>query len=40
MSIVSASVTDDLLRVLGVQVSQGRLFAKGETDVTGPPPAP
>ena len=36
----SASVTDDLLRALGVQVVQGRLFAKGETDVTGPPPAP
>jgi putative ABC transport system permease protein len=36
----SASVTDDLLRALGVQVIQGRLFAKGETDVTGPPPAP
>ena len=36
----SASVTDDLLRGLGVQVVQGRLFAKGETDVTGPPPAP
>ncbi len=36
----SASVTDDLLRALGVQVIQGRLFARGETDVTGPPPAP
>jgi predicted permease len=39
----SASVTDDLLRVLGVQPAQGRLFAKGETDVTsqpGPPGSP
>jgi putative ABC transport system permease protein len=36
----SASVTDDLLRALGVRVSEGRLFAKGETDVSGPPPAP
>jgi putative ABC transport system permease protein len=36
----SASVTDDLLPALGVQASQGRLFARGETDVTGPPPAP
>ena len=36
----SASVTDDLLRALGVQTVQGRLFAKGETDVTGPPPGP
>ena len=36
----SASVTDDLLRALGVQTVEGRLFAKGETDVTGPPPGP
>ncbi len=36
----SASVTDDLLRALGVQPMQGRLFARGETDVVGPPPAP
>src|SRR5687767_13126663 len=36
----SASVTDDLLRALGVQVIHGRLFDRGETDVTGPPPAP
>jgi predicted permease len=36
----SASVTDDLLRALGVQPIQGRLFAAGETDVTGPPPGP
>ena len=46
----SASVTDDLLPTLGVQPAQGRLFAKGETDVVGgtatplppgtPPPQP
>jgi predicted permease len=36
----SASVTDDLLRALGVQPFDGRLFAKGETDAVGPPPAP
>ena len=39
----SASVSDDLLRVLGVQPSQGRIFAKGETDITsqpGPPGSP
>ena len=36
----SASVTDDLLRVLGVRPVQGRLFAAGETDAVGPPPAP
>jgi putative ABC transport system permease protein len=39
----SASVSDDLLRALGVQPAHGRLFAKGETDVTsqpGPPGSP
>ncbi|MEO8683050.1 MAG: ABC transporter permease, partial [Vicinamibacterales bacterium] len=36
----AASVEDGLLRALGVQPVQGRLFAKGETDLTGPPPAP
>ena len=36
----SASVNDDLLRALGVQAAAGRLFGKGETDVSGPPPAP
>jgi putative ABC transport system permease protein len=36
----SASVTDELLRVLGLQPIEGRLFAKGETDAVGPPPAP
>ena len=25
---------------LGIQPAQGRLFAKGETDLTGPPPSP
>jgi predicted permease len=38
----SAAVTDDLLSALGVPAAQGRLFAKGETDVVGgaatPPP--
>jgi predicted permease len=36
----SASVTDDLLRALGVRAAEGRLFAKGETDATGPPGPP
>jgi putative ABC transport system permease protein len=39
----AANVTDDLLRALGVETAQGRLFAKGETDVTsqpGPPGSP
>jgi putative ABC transport system permease protein len=36
----SASVDDGLLRALGVQPAQGRLFGAGETDLTGPPPAP
>jgi putative ABC transport system permease protein len=36
----SASVSDDLLRALGVRPHEGRLFAAGETDVVGPPPAP
>src|SRR4029078_12070824 len=36
----SASVNDDLLRALGVQPAQGRLFRQGETDVSGPPPGP
>jgi putative ABC transport system permease protein len=36
----SASVTDDLLTALGVQAAQGRLFARGETDVTAPPGPP
>lgn len=40
MRVRSASVTDDLLRALGVSPLQGRLFTKGETDAVGPPPAP
>ena len=36
----AASVDDGLLRALGVKATQGRLFAKGETDITGPPPGP
>ena len=36
----SAAVDDGLLTALGVAPAQGRLFAKGETDLTGPPPAP
>ncbi len=36
----SASVNDDLLTALGVQPIMGRLFRKGEADVTGPPPTP
>ncbi len=36
----SASVTDDLLTTLGVPAAQGRLFAKGETDVVGGSAAP
>jgi predicted permease len=39
----TASVTDDLLRALQIAPAQGRLFVKGETDVTsqpGPPGTP
>lgn len=36
----SASVDDQLMTALGVQPIQGRLFGKGETDLTGPPPQP
>jgi predicted permease len=36
----SAGVDDGLLTALGIPPEQGRLFAKGETDLTGPPPAP
>jgi putative ABC transport system permease protein len=35
----SANVDEHLLNALGVQSGQGRLFAKGETDITGTPPA-
>ncbi|HLG59857.1 MAG TPA: ABC transporter permease [Vicinamibacterales bacterium] len=36
----TASVDDRLLTALGLTAAQGRLFAEGETDVTGPPPQP
>jgi predicted permease len=36
----SAAITDDLLPTLGIQAAQGRLFAKGETDVVGGSAAP
>ncbi|HEX4347568.1 MAG TPA: ABC transporter permease [Vicinamibacterales bacterium] len=36
----SALVDEHLLNALGVSTVEGRLFSAGETDVTGPPPAP
>ncbi len=36
----SAGVDDRLLTALGVPPAQGRLFNKGEADLTGPPPTP
>jgi predicted permease len=36
----SASVNDDLLTALGIQPAVGRLYRKGEADLTGPPPPP
>ena len=36
----SASVDDGLMTALGIAPIEGRLFNKGETDLTGPPPAP
>lgn len=36
----TANVDEHLLNALGVQPAHGRIFGKGETDVTGPPPAP
>ena len=36
----AAQVDEHLLEALGVRAAHGRLFAKGETDVTGPPQAP
>jgi predicted permease len=36
----AAAVDEHLFAALGVQPVQGRLFAKGETDVSGPTPAP
>jgi len=35
----SAFVDEQLLNALGLQAAYGRLFATGETDVSGPPPA-
>src|SRR5262245_21247703 len=35
----SANVDEHRLQTLGVPAAQGRLFGKGETDVSGPPPA-
>ena len=39
MRVRSAAVDDALLTALGVQPVAGRLFSKGEADLTGPPPA-
>jgi putative ABC transport system permease protein len=36
----TALVDEHLFAALGVPAAQGRLFAKGEADVSGPPPAP
>ena len=36
----SAAVDDGLFAALGVQPAMGRLFQKGEADLTGPPPKP
>jgi putative ABC transport system permease protein len=36
----SAAVDEHLLNALGLQPTQGRFFAKGETDVNGPLPGP
>ena len=36
----TALVDEHLFAALGVPSAQGRLFAKGEAEVTGPPPAP
>src|SRR5262245_36919665 len=36
----TASVDDGLFRALGIPAESGRLFAKGEADVSGPPPQP
>ena len=36
----SASVDEHLLKALGLPAAQGRLFTTGETDVSGPAPAP
>ncbi len=36
----TANVDEHLFDALGIQAAHGRLFAKGETNVSGPPPAP
>jgi predicted permease len=36
----TALVDEHLFAALGVPAAEGRLFAKGEAEVTGPPPAP
>ena len=36
----SANVDEHLLEALGVHAERGRLFGKGETDTSGPPPVP
>jgi predicted permease len=36
----TANVDEHLLKALAVHAAQGRLFASGETDIKGPPPAP
>ena len=36
----TANVDEHLLKALGIQARHGRLFANGETNVSGPPPAP
>jgi predicted permease len=40
MRVRTANVDEHLLNALGVQAAYGRVFGKGETDITGPPPAP
>ena len=40
MRVRSASVDDRLLTALGFKAQAGRLFAPGEADISGPPPAP
>ena len=36
----TANVDEHLLHALGIRPTHGRLFLSGETDVSGPPPAP
>jgi putative ABC transport system permease protein len=40
LRIRTAFVDEHLFAALGVQAAQGRVFASGEAEVTGPPPAP